>query len=233
MTKKKETTKKLSKKEAKKIADEAAALIANENRIPTPSEIKNEEDGLIFKIIIQNCVASVNLFTSINLVSIYQQLIDDDVLTVSFNPEQFPGLILKTKNPKISSLVFSSGKLVITGAKSTDMVHEAVYVVMGILRDSGTTINEDPEIIVQNIVASGNFNKRTINLELASMWLESSMYEPEQFPGLIYRLPIPKTVLLLFQSGNLVCTGAKTEDQVHEAVRKTYDDLDEIEAFDT
>ena len=89
------------------------------------------------------------------------------------------------------------------------------------------------EIKVQNIVASGNFNNRTINLELASMWLEQSMYEPEQFPGLIYRLPDPKTVLLLFQSGNLVCTGAKTEDQVHEAVRKTYDDLDEIEAFDT
>lgn len=208
-------------------------VVIDENRIPTPSEIKNEEDGLIFKIIIQNCVASVNLFTSINLVSIYQQLIDDDILTVSFNPEQFPGLILKTKSPKISSLVFSSGKLVITGAKSTDMVHDAVDTVMGILKESGTTIDEEPEIIVQNIVASGNFNKRTINLELASMWLESSMYEPEQFPGLIYRLPIPKTVLLLFQSGNLVCTGAKTEDQVHEAVRRTYDDLDEIEAFDT
>lgn len=207
--------------------------VVDENREPTPSEIKNEEDGLIFKIIIQNCVASVNLFTSINLVSIYQQLIDDDVLTVSFNPEQFPGLILKTKNPKISSLVFSSGKLVITGAKSTDMVHEAVDTVIGILKESGTIIEEKPEIIVQNIVASGNFNSRTINLELASMWLESSMYEPEQFPGLIYRLPVPKTVLLLFQSGNLVCTGAKTEDQVHEAVRRTYDDLDEIEAFDT
>lgn len=203
------------------------------NRIKTPSEIINEDDGLIFKIIIQNCVASVNLFTSINLVSIYQQLIDDDILTVSFNPEQFPGLILKTKNPKISSLVFSSGKLVITGAKSTEMVHEAVDAVMKILKENGTTIDEKPETIVQNIVASGNFNKRTINLELASMWLESSMYEPEQFPGLIYRLPVPKTVLLLFQSGNLVCTGAKTEDQVHEAVRRTYDDLDEIEAFDT
>ncbi|MCE7735617.1 MAG: TATA-box-binding protein [Candidatus Heimdallarchaeota archaeon] len=203
------------------------------NRIKTPSEIINEDDGLIFKIIIQNCVASVNLFTSINLVSIYQQLIDDDILTVSFNPEQFPGLILKTKNPKISSLVFSSGKLVITGAKSTEMVHEAVDAVIKILKESGTKIDEKPEIIVQNIVASGNFNNRTINLELASMWLESSMYEPEQFPGLIYRLPVPKTVLLLFQSGNLVCTGAKTEDQVHEAVRRTYDDLDEIEAFDT
>ena len=202
-------------------------------REETENEIKNREDGLEFKIIIQNCVASVNLFTSINLVSIYQQLIDDDILVVSFNPEQFPGLILKTKKPKISSLVFSSGKLVITGAKSTEMVHEAVDAVMVILKASGTTIDEEPEIIVQNIVASGNFNKRTINLELASMWLEQSMYEPEQFPGLIYRLPVPKTVLLLFQSGNLVCTGAKTEDQVHEAVRKTYDDLEEIEAFDT
>ena len=170
-------------------------------REETENEIKNREDGLEFKIIIQNCVASVNLFTSINLVSIYQQLIDDDILVVSFNPEQFPGLILKTKKPKISSLVFSSGKLVITGAKSTEMVHDAVDAVMVILKASGTTIDEEPEIIVQNIVASGNFNKRTINLELASMWLEQSMYEPEQFPGLIYRLPVPKTVLLLFQSG--------------------------------
>ncbi len=194
---------------------------------------RNKRDGLDFKIIIQNCVASVNLFTNIDLVSIFQQLIDDDELEVSYNPEQFPGLILKTKKPKISSLVFSSGKLVITGAKSEEMVHEGVYQMIDILRSVGTTIEEKPEIIVQNIVASGNFNKRTINLELAAMWLDQSMYEPEQFPGLIYRLKNPKTVLLLFQSGNLVCTGAKTEDQVHQAVRQTYDDLEEIEGFDS
>ncbi len=196
-------------------------------------EEKNKEDGLDFSIKIQNCVASVNLYTTINLIAIYQTLIDHDELSVSFDPESFPGLILKTKKPKISSLVFSSGKLVITGAKSTAQVHEAVDAVIKILRDTGTSIEEEPEIIVQNIVASGNFNNRQINLELASMWLDSSMYEPEQFPGLIYRLPQPKTVLLLFQSGNLVCTGAKDEDQVHEAVRRTYEDLDEIEAFDT
>lgn len=194
---------------------------------------RNKQDGLDFKIIIQNCVASVNLFTNIDLVSIFQQLIDDDELEVSYNPEQFPGLILKTKKPKISSLVFSSGKLVITGAKSEEMVHEGVYQMIEILRSVGTVIEEKPEIIVQNIVASGNFNNRTINLELAAMWLDQSMYEPEQFPGLIYRLKNPKTVLLLFQSGNLVCTGAKTEDQVHQAVRQTYDDLEEIEGFDS
>jgi transcription initiation factor TFIID TATA-box-binding protein len=201
--------------------------------INLPSAEQNKKDGLDFRIVIQNCVASVNLFTKIDLVSIFQQLIDDDELEVSYNPEQFPGLILKTKKPKISSLVFSSGKLVITGAKSEEMVHDGVYQMIDILRTVGTTIDEKPEIIVQNIVASGNFNNRTINLELAAMWLDQSMYEPEQFPGLIYRLKNPKTVLLLFQSGNLVCTGAKTEDQVHQAVRQTYDDLGEIDGFDT
>jgi transcription initiation factor TFIID TATA-box-binding protein len=185
-----------------------------------------------YGIVIQNVVASINLFTTIDLVTAYQTLIDDDDLFVSYNPETFPGLILKIKKPKISSLVFSSGKLVLTGAKSTNMVHEGVQQMIKILRTVGTSITEDPEIIVQNIVASGHFNHRTINLELAALWLEHSMYEPEQFPGLIYRLAEPKTVLLLFQSGNLVCTGAKTEEQVRQAVENTYNTLDEINAFD-
>jgi transcription initiation factor TFIID TATA-box-binding protein len=185
-----------------------------------------------YGIVIQNVVASINLFTTIDLVTAYQTLIDDDDLFVSYNPETFPGLILKIKKPKISSLVFSSGKLVLTGAKSTQMVHEGVQQMIKILRSVGTKITEEPEIIVQNIVASGHFNHRTINLELAALWLEHSMYEPEQFPGLIYRLAEPKTVLLLFQSGNLVCTGAKTEEQVRQAVENTYRTLDEINAFD-
>jgi len=185
-----------------------------------------------YAIVIQNVVASINLYTTIDLVTAYQTLIDDDELFVSYNPETFPGLILKIKKPKISSLVFSSGKLVLTGAKSTEMVHEGVLVMIKILQGVGTKITEEPEIIVQNIVASGNFNHRTINLELAALWLDRSMYEPEQFPGLIYRLVEPKTVLLLFQSGNLVCTGAKTEEQVLKAVDNTYITLDEINAFD-
>jgi transcription initiation factor TFIID TATA-box-binding protein len=185
-----------------------------------------------YGIVIQNVVASINLFTTIDLVTAYQTLIDDDDLFVSYNPETFPGLILKIKKPKISSLVFSSGKLVLTGAKSTNMVHEGVQQMIKILRSVGTKITEEPEIIVQNIVASGHFNHRTINLELAALWLDHSMYEPEQFPGLIYRLAEPKTVLLLFQSGNLVCTGAKTEEQVRQAVENTYNTLDEINAFD-
>ncbi len=203
----------------------------NSNEELTPEQ-KNSQDGLDFQIVIQNVVASVNLFTTINLTDVFQHLIDEDDLEVSYDPEKFPGLIMKLTQRRISTLVFSSGKLVITGAKSTMMVHEALKEIIKILRSTGTTIDEEAEVTIQNIVASGNFNNRTINLELAAMWLDNSMYEPEQFPGLIYRLPDPKTVLLLFQSGNFVCTGAKTEQQVHLAVRRTYDSLDGIEAFD-
>ncbi len=203
----------------------------NSNEELTPEQ-KNLQDGLDFQIVIQNVVASVNLFTTINLTDVFQHLIDEDDLEVSYDPEKFPGLIMKLTQRRISTLVFSSGKLVITGAKSTKMVHEALEEIIKILRSTGTTIDEEAEVTIQNIVASGNFNNRTINLELAAMWLDNSMYEPEQFPGLIYRLSDPKTVLLLFQSGNFVCTGAKTEQQVHLAVRRTYDSLDGIEAFD-
>ncbi len=185
-----------------------------------------------FAINIQNIVASINLFTTIDLVNIYQLLVDDEELYVDYNPDRFPGLILKIKEPKISILIFNSGKLVIAGGKSTADITNGVNNVSEILRSVGTTITEKPDIIIQNIVASGNFNKKQLNLELIALWLDNSMYEPEQFPGLIFRLAKPKTVLLLFQSGNLVCTGAKNEQQVTEAVENTYKMLEEINAFD-
>lgn len=185
-----------------------------------------------FDITVQNIVASINLFTSIELVEMYQNLIDDDSVDISFYPDKFPGVILKIQKPKVSSLVFSSGKLVLTGAKSTENVKIGVEVISKILKKVGVIITEEPEIVIQNIVASGNFNNKRLNLELIALWLDNSMYEPEQFPGLIFRLQEPKNVLLLFQSGNLVCTGGKSEKQVHEAVGKTYELLEEINAFE-
>lgn len=185
-----------------------------------------------FNITIQNIVSSINLFTSIDLVEIYQRLIDDESIDISYNPDRFPGVILKIKNPKVSSLVFNSGKLVLTGAKTTENVRIGVKTISEILKKVGVVITEEPEIIIQNIVASGNFNHKQLNLELIALWLDHSMYEPEQFPGLIFRLEKPKNVLLLFQSGNLVCTGGRSEKQVHEAVAKTYELLEEINAFE-
>lgn len=80
---------------------------------------------------------------------------------------------------------------------------------------------------MQNIVASGNLHAE-VDIERSALMLENSMYEPEQFPGLIYRMDDPKVVLLIFSSGKIVCTGAKKEQQVRDAVFKIHDILKDI-----
>ncbi len=187
------------------------------------------KDGI--KVTIQNVVASVDLYFKIPLERVASILMTSS--EVSYIPEQFPGLVVKIKQPKTSALVFSSGKMVITGAKSAQGIKEAVTVLRHQLRMASTTKgpkNKAAKITVQNIVASGNIGYK-IDLELAALLLENSMYEPEQFPGLIYRLKKPKTVLLLFQTGNVVCTGAKKEAYVFQAVKHVKDDLMAIEAL--
>ena len=130
----------------------------------------------------------------------------------------------------MSILVFSSGKCVVTGAKTISQVNQAVDVLRNLLTEIGITFDREPLITLQNVVASGNFHD-TINLELAALTLDTSMYEPEVFPGLIYRMQDPKVVLLLFQSGKFVCTGSKREELVHEAAKKAKIILDDNGAF--
>lgn len=188
------------------------------------------EEGPI-TVTIQNVVASVDLFLKINLSKAAQGLVF--FAEVSYIPEQFPGLVVKIKKPKTSALVFSSGKMVITGAKSALEINEAVVTLREMLKDGVVSASAQPKkplIEVQNVVASGSIGCR-INLELAALLLDNSMYEPEQFPGLIYRIPNPKTVLLLFQSGNIVCTGAKKEEYVLRAVKTVREDLEMVDAL--
>ncbi len=183
------------------------------------------------RVTIQNVVASVDLHVKINLEKAAQVLMRS--CEISYIPEQFPGLVVKSLNPRTSALVFSSGKMVITGAKSAEEIEYTVKTLREKLEDAVTRRyrrNKEPQITIQNIVASGNLGKK-INLEIAALLLDNSMYEPEQFPGLIYRMEDPKTVLLLFQSGNTVCTGAKKEEYVYEAVKKVKEDLESIDAL--
>jgi len=87
------------------------------------------------------------------------------------------------------------------------------------LKTNGIIILGKPKIVIQNMVASANLHGK-IDLETAVDILDNVMYEPEQFPGAIYRMKEPKVVMLLFASGKLVITGAKREEQVHEAAEK-------------
>jgi len=174
---------------------------------------------------IENIVATVSLDQTLDL-----RLIERNILTVEYNPEQFPGLVYRLDQPKVTALIFKSGKMVVTGAKSTKDLIEAVKKIVRNLKKHGIPIHGRPKVQIQNIVASANLNV-CVDLERAALTLENSMYEPEQFPGLIHRMDEPRVVLLIFSSGKMVITGAKREEEVYEAVNKIYEELKKLRAI--
>jgi transcription initiation factor TFIID TATA-box-binding protein len=172
-------------------------------------------------ISIENVVASATLNQKVDLNAVVK-----GYPGVEYRPEQFPGLVFRLKRPKTATLIFSSGKMVCTGAKSEKEARRAVMKVIKELKKGGIIIISKPEMKIQNMVASGNLGGM-IDLEKAAYSLGRSMYEPEQFPGLIYRMEEPKVVILLFASGKLVCTGAKKEEDVYVSVEKLHGLLEE------
>jgi len=169
---------------------------------------------------IENVVASATLNQRVDLNAVVK-----GYPGVEYRPEQFPGLVFRLKKPKTATLIFNSGKMVCTGAKSEKEARRAVLKVIRELKKSGIVIISKPELKIQNIVASANLSGM-IDLERAAYTLGRTMYEPEQFPGLIYRMDDPKVVILLFASGKLVCTGAKKESEVYEAIKKLHERLE-------
>jgi transcription initiation factor TFIID TATA-box-binding protein len=172
---------------------------------------------------IENVVAAATLNQKVDLNAVVR-----GYPGVEYRPEQFPGLVFRLKRPKTATLIFNSGKMVCTGAKSEKEAHRAVKKVVKELKKGGIIIIGKPEVKVVNIVASVNLGG-IIELEKAAYDLEKTMYEPEQFPGLIYRMDEPKVVILLFASGKLVCTGGKREQDVYDAVHKLHRMLEEEE----
>ena len=173
------------------------------------------------KIKIENVVASTSLGEELDLQAIALALDGAE-----YEPEQFPGLIYRLKEPKTPTLLFRSGKVVCTGAKSLEEVKLAISKVSKQIGKAGIIIKIEPKIEVQNIVASSDLGQEiNLNAIAISLGLEKVEYEPEQFPGLVYRLDSPKVVVLLFGSGKLVCTGARKPSDVGDAVQKIMEEL--------
>ena len=171
---------------------------------------------------VENVVASASIEQKIDLNEITEKFPDTE-----YHPEQFPGLVFRLNTPRTATLIFRTGKMVCTGAKSEEMaIKEVVNTVVQKLRKGKIKIKNDAVITVQNIVAAINLGGK-IHLEKAARTLPRSMYEPEQFPGLIHRMLDPKTVILLFASGKLVCTGAKKESDVYRSVHNLHSLLEE------
>ena len=173
-------------------------------------------------ITIENVVASTGIGQELDLQSVAMDLEGAD-----YDPEQFPGLVYRTTDPKSAALIFRSGKIVCTGANSIEAVHESLDIVFEKLRALQIPVDDDPEITVQNIVTSADLGESlNLNAIAIGLGLEHIEYEPEQFPGLVYRLDEPDVVALLFGSGKLVITGGTDPADAADAVDVIVEELD-------
>jgi len=176
-------------------------------------------------ITIENIVASATVKHGIELSSVAKAFPD-----VGYRPGRFPGLVFRLKKPKTSTLIFGSGRMICTGARSEKEAERALRKLVKVLKEGGILMMGKPEIKVVNVVATVNLGGSVDLLELyeAERGMRGRIvYEPEQFPGLIYRMEVPRAVFLIFSSGKLVCTGARKEEDVHQAVMELHQKLEQ------
>ena len=183
---------------------------------------------------LQNIVSTANLGCSLRLRDIALQ-----AKNAEYNPKRFAAVIMRIKEPKTTALIFSSGKMVCTGAKSEADSKKASRKYAKIIKSLGFPVNFK-EFKVQNIVGSCDvkfqisLSKLNIKLSTSNAKINSNNnknktnkkqichYEPEIFPGLIYHMIKPEIVLLIFVSGKIVLTGAKEKQEIYDAFNNIY-----------
>jgi len=175
----------------------------------------------MIEVKVENIVASTSFADKLDLDVIAQSLDEAE-----YEPEQFPGLVYRLGNPKTATLLFRSGAANCTGAKNIEDVKTTIKIIAEKLEKIGVKVNKNPEIVIQNIVATADLGGELNLSEVAvSLGLENVEYEPEQFPGLVYRIKEPKVAMLLFGSGKIVCAGARKIEDVSLAVDKLSKEL--------
>jgi len=197
--------------------------------VPSPSIVLNvvpeidttkHPSGIVPTL--QNIVSTVNMGCKLELKTIALR-----ARNAEYNPKRFAAVIMRIRDPKTTALIFASGKMVCTGAKSEDFSRLAARKYARIVQKLGFPA-KFTDFKIQNIVGSCDV-KFPIRLEgLAYAHSNYSSYEPELFPGLIYRMVQPKIVLLIFVSGKIVLTGAKVREEIYEAFENIYPVLTEF-----
>jgi len=177
-------------------------------------------------VVVENIVASSQIADEIDLNRVSRELSD-----VEYHPEVFPGLTIRCANPKTAILVFSTGKAVCTGAKSVADAKTAIQRVCNILKEKGFSVYKNPRVTTQNMVASASLKKELDLSSVASSLGPNVEYEPEQFPGLVYRGD-SDVVVLLFSSGKMICTGGKSKREVNETIERLMEELSSIEVIE-
>jgi transcription initiation factor TFIID TATA-box-binding protein len=159
---------------------------------------------------IENIVASGAIADSIDL-----DLISKKIEHCELNTKRFPGAVYRIEEPKIASLIFSSGKVVLTGIRDKKSLDAGLDLIIQSMKNAGVQTYDKPRVAITNIVCSYDIGKYiNLNKVVMTLNLENIEYEPEQFPGLVYRIKEPKIVALLFSSGKIILTGGKNLEDV-------------------
>ena len=189
--------------------------------------------------IIQNIVSTVQLDSiskeqklNLNLKAIALQLTN-----THYDPRKFTGLIMRIKEPKTTGLIFPNGKIVCLGAKTEEDSKKACKRFGKMIQNLDYPISGIKEFRIENIVCSSNVN---FKIPLMKLYIHMKKYkcrvtyEPECFPGLIYRYIDEEDeikdndgrnlniVYLIFASGKIVIAGAKSRNHIYDSFKKVY-----------
>jgi len=146
-----------------------------------------------------------------------------------FKKNKFPGAVYHMKEPKMVALLFSTGKIVLTGITCMDNFQKGLDALIRQVNDLGIRTSSKPDVSINNMVCSYDTGLK-INLTkvIVTFNYEKIEYEPEQFPGLVYRISDPKIVVLIFSSGKIILTGGKNIVDVKSAIDQTVGKLESI-----
>ena len=165
-------------------------------------------------IIIENIVATTQIAKELDI-----EHLADAIQDSNYDPEEFSGLVLHFNDPKTAALIFSSGEIICTGAKNIGEIEDSIIKTIDKIEEAGLSVIDEPDVEIQNIVASLDLKKKLnlVNIVMNPL-LENVEYEPEKFPGLIHRIDESSVTLLIFDSGKIVCTGAKKIEGASDAI---------------
>ena len=177
---------------------------------------------------IQNVVASAAFNQTFDLISIANAF----PRNTEFRG-RFPGLVFKLKKPKTTMLIFKTGKMICTGGKSEEEARRAILTSIRKLNKGDINVGRKPEIKITNIVASAILDGV---IDLDTLYSSEGtggniLFEPEQFPALIYRWDSPRVIFLVFSTGKIVCVGAKKKEDIYEAIENLRRKLEESEVL--
>lgn len=166
---------------------------------------------------IQNIVVRINLKCNLNL-----DKIEECLSNITYNPRRFPGLFLRINAPKSVLIIFRSGKIILTGIKLFKDIDLIIKILTTKLNHkqlmNNALLKGNLKVKIVNIVITADLNNK-IDLDLASLILENAIYEPEVFPGLIYKRKEPvKSTFLIFSTGKLVFTGIDRKDVIEPSL---------------